>query len=73
VIPAVRGIMALNPTDSAVYTENGELDYSLVKAEIGGMYHLNTAQSLQATFFKHISGVQTGAGYGIAIGFAQAF
>ena len=72
-VPALRGIMAVNPTDSAAYTENGELDYSLIKAEVTGIYHLDETQWLQASFFKHVAGTQTGDGYGLSLGFARGF
>lgn len=72
-IPALRGTMAVSPTDAAVYSENGELDYSVFKAELTGIYHLNEQQWVQAGFFKHVAGVQTGDGYGMSLGFAQRF
>jgi hypothetical protein len=73
ITPALRGIIATNAADASTYSENGDLDYSVLKAEISGIYHLNDAQWLQAGLFKPIVGVQTGAGYGISIGFAQQF
>lgn len=72
-MPALRMIMATQPTDASIYRENGELDYSILKAEISGMYHLNTQQSLQAAVSRPLMGMQTGAGYGISLGFAQTF
>lgn len=73
IIPAMRGIMATNPTDAAVYSENGELDYGVLKAEVTGIYHLNDRQWVQAGLFKPVMGVQTGDGYGLSVGFAQRF
>jgi hypothetical protein len=73
IIPAIRGLMATKPTDVTVYSENGELDYAVVKAELTGLYHLNDTQWVHATFFKPIQGVQTGNGYGVTLGFAQRF
>jgi hypothetical protein len=73
VTPALRGIVATAIEDATTFNENGDLDYSLVKAEVGGIYHLNERQWLQATVFKHVAGIQTGDGYGLSLGFAQRF
>jgi len=71
--PALRATLATSSPDTVTFSENGELDYSLLKAEFGVLYHLNSDQALQATLFNHVSGVQTGSGYGISLALAQRF
>jgi hypothetical protein len=73
IAPAVRSVMATKPTDVAAYSENGDMDYHVIKAEVTAIYHLDSAQWLQAGLFKHVAGMQTGDGYGITLGYAQRF
>lgn len=73
ITPALRATLANAPAKAATFTENGELDYSLLKAEIGATYHLTAERAVQATLFEHVAGVQTGDGFGITLGFAQRF
>lgn len=73
IIPALRAITSTDANDSMPFSEGGDLDYSLLKTEITGIYRLNERQALQASLFKHVAGKQTGDGYGISIGFAQQF
>lgn len=73
ITPALRITAANSAADSASFSENGELDYNLVKAELGALYHLTHTQWLQATFFDHVAGVQTGNGFGFSLAFAQRF
>lgn len=72
-IPALRGVAATDVNEAAVYSENGDLDYSVIKAEVTGLYTLNDQQWVQASLFKPVAGFQTGEGYGASIGFAQRF
>lgn len=73
IAPAIRSVVAVKPTDMATYSENGDLDYHVVKAEVSALYHLDDTQWLQAGVFKHVAGMQTGDGYGITLGYAQRF
>ncbi len=73
ITPALRGVVATAMEKTTTFSENGDRDYALLKAEIAGSYHLNPQQSLQATLFKHVAGIQTGDGYGVSFGFAQRF
>lgn len=73
ITPALRAVIATDVQDVITYRESGDQDYSVLKAEVSGIYHLNEKQWLQAGLFKHVAGVQTGAGYGASIGFAQRF
>lgn len=73
IIPAIRTVIATAPQDAATFVEGGDLDYSVMKAEVTSIYHLNDRQWLQAGIFAHVIGVQTGDGYGITLGFAQRF
>ena len=73
IAPALRSVMATKPTDVAAYSENGDLDYHVIKAEVTAIYHLDATQWLQAGMFKHVAGMQTGDGYGVTLGYAQRF
>lgn len=72
-VPALRAVVATNLKDAATFSEGGDLDYSVLKAEVTGVYRLNTEQWLQAGIFSHIAGIQTGDGMGATLGFAQRF
>jgi hypothetical protein len=72
-LPALRSTMPIQAKDSAIYSENGDLDYSLVKAELGVGYALSDIRQLQATLFQHVAGTQTGNGFGVMLGLAQEF
>ena len=73
IIPALRSVMATDMTEAATFNEGGDLDYSVLKAEVTGVYRMNDRQWLQASLFKHVAGIQTGGGYGISLGFAESF
>lgn len=73
IAPALRSVMSVKPTDVATYSENGDLDYHVIKAEVSAIYHLDATQWLQAGLFKHVAGMQTGDGYGFTLGYAQRF
>jgi hypothetical protein len=72
IIPAIRGIMTPD-LEEATFSQTGELDYDLLKAEITTVYRLNDTQWIQAALFYHLAGRQAGAGQGISVGFAQEF
>ncbi len=73
IIPALRTVVAVNPTTTPTFTESGDLDYSEVKAEVTGIYNLDTKRWVQATVFSDVAGMQTGDGGGFSLGFAQRF
>jgi len=72
-IPALRTVISTNLKDASTFSEGGDLDYNVLKAEVTGVYHLNDVQWIQAGIFSHVAGIQTGDGYGISLGFAQRF
>lgn len=72
VIPAVRLIQAAE-VDATVFQQNGDLDYDLLKAELTVAYELSGGDWVQATYFDHLSGRQTGDGHGISVGYAVRF
>lgn len=72
-VPALRGVLATNLKAAPAFSENGDLDASVLKAEVTGLYHLNSGQWVQASLFRNVIGTQTGAGYGASLGFAQRF
>lgn len=71
--PALRGTFTTGMDKEAIYRESADQDYHVLKVELGGIYHLNERQWLQATLFSQVAGLQTGGGYGISVGFAQRF
>jgi hypothetical protein len=73
IVPAIRTVIATAAQDATTFVEGGDLDYSVMKLEVTGIYHLNDTQWLQAGIFSHAVGVQTGDGYGFTLGFAQRF
>jgi len=73
IIPAMRTVLSTKPTDATTFSEGGDIDYNVLKAEVTGVYHLSDTQWLQAGIFSHVAGVQTGNGYGLTLGFAQRF
>lgn len=73
VIHAVRGVIATHLPENEPFSENGDLDSDLLRAEIGVAYNLNATRRLQVTAFTHAAGRQTGAGFGVTTGFTQRF
>jgi hypothetical protein len=73
IIPAIRGVLATKINDRVAFSENGDLDYDLLKAEVTAAYHLDEQRWLQLCLFDHLAGVETGDGYGVSVGFAQRF
>lgn len=72
IISAMRVITATQ-LEAETFSNNGELDYDLSKAELSALYHLNDGQAVQFSYFAHIAGRQTGSGQGISVGFTQRF
>lgn len=73
IVPALRTVISTNLKDATTFSEGGDLDYNVLKAEVTGIYTLSDTQWVQASIFSHIAGIQTGDGYGISLGFAQRF
>jgi hypothetical protein len=73
IIPALRSVIATDAPENITFREDGEQDYDLAKAELTVAYHLGAKRWVQATAFDHVAGIQTGAGRGFALGFAQRF
>ncbi len=73
IVPALRTVVSTNLTDATTFTEGGDIDYNVLKVEVTGIYHLSATQWVQAGFFSHVAGIQTGNGYGATLGFAQRF
>lgn len=72
VIPAVRAILA-EDIEEVTFSQNSDLDYDLLKAEVTAAYRLDDDSWVQGAIFYHVAGVQAGAGQGISFGFAQEF
>lgn len=73
IIPAVRGIQSTRESDAATFREDGEQDYSLLKAEATVAYHLGKQKWVYLSAFDHIAGLNTGAGRGVSVGYAWGF
>ncbi|MDX2095881.1 MAG: hypothetical protein SFW64_08100 [Alphaproteobacteria bacterium] len=73
IIPALRAVVASAPDKTPDFSENGDLDSSVLKMELAGIYHLEPHQWVQASLFRHVIGFQTGDGYGLSLAFAQRF
>lgn len=69
----VRSVVALYAKTGPQFNNSGDFDYDDVKAEIAGLYHLDTTQWVQATLFRDIAGIQTGDGYGLTLSYAKQF
>jgi hypothetical protein len=72
-IPAIRYIKAQSIDSATAFTQTGDLDYDLLKAELTVAYHLDSGNWLQATYFQHLDGKQTGSGEGMSLGYAVRF
>lgn len=73
VIPALRYVRADSLGNSATFTENGEMDYDLLKAELGVAYQLTPKDWVQLTVFDHLAGRQTGSGDGVTVAYGVHF
>ncbi len=71
-VPAVRYVGSTK-IDAQTFSESGDLDYRLLKAELGLLYKYNNGDWWQFNVFDHLDGTQTGNGEGISIGFAHRF
>lgn len=72
-IPALRTITAAEIDTNTTFTQNGEQNYDLLKAELTIMYRLGNGNWVQATMFDHVAGAQTGDGRGLSFGYAVRF
>ena len=72
IIPAIRTTFATKITDQS-FSQNGDLDYDLVKLELAANYQFTKTRSFSINLANHVWGRQTGDGYGASIGFAQKF
>lgn len=73
-IPAVRAIKAtdLGATTSSS-SGDGDLDYDLLKLELGSSYALSSETTLSLTAFDHLAARQSGNGMGLMFGIRRAF
>lgn len=72
-IPAVRSVITTEYDDTAAFSQDGEQDYDLAKAEVTALYKFDEKRWVHATYFDHIAGAFTGDGRGITIGYAERF
>ena len=73
IVPALRYVKANSLGSATAFSENGEQNYDLLKAELGANYYLSDKRSLRANIFSHVAGKQTGSGQGVTIGYAVKF
>lgn len=72
-IPAVRSVITTAYDENAAFSEDGEQDYDLAKAEVTALYKFDEKRWIHTTYFDHIAGAFTGDGRGITIGYAERF
>ena len=72
IIPAIRATFATKMNDQR-FSQNGDLDYDLVKLELAANYQFTATRSFSISLANHVWGRQTGDGYGASVGFAQKF
>lgn len=73
IVPTLRAVVATDLTEAATFSENGDLDATYVKAEVTGLYHLDSMQWLQGSLSRTVAGTQAGNGYGLSFGYARRF
>lgn len=73
ILPAVRAIISTDLQDKTTFSENGDQDFDLYKAELGIGYRMGPDRMLTATGFTHVYGAQTGNGLGIILSVMQNF
>lgn len=72
-IPALSYTHSLESPATMPFSESGQTNYHLLKAEFAMAYTLPTQHVVQLGFFKHLQGRNAGQGNGFTIGIAQAF
>lgn len=72
-VPALRSTLATGIPDHTRFSQSGDLDYDLLKAELTIAYQLPSEHWVQATWFDHLEGAQTGDGTGLSVGYAVRF
>lgn len=73
IIPALRMVMSTRHSTSTTFSETGDQDYDLLKAELGAAYAVGEGQHIRAALFTHLMGTQTGDGVGISVGYSENF
>lgn len=73
IIPAIRYTAVAQSVTASPFSQNGEQDFDLLKAELTAAYHLDETQWVHATLFEHLAGSQTGAGTGLSLGYGTRF
>ncbi len=72
-LTAVRGVFGTKIPNGGAFSENGDQDYDLVKAEIGVNYKWDNDTTFGVTAFNHVYGIQTGSGSGVILSYMQGF
>lgn len=73
IMPAIRYVKASSLGSATAFSENGEQNYDLLKAELGANYYVSDRRSIRANLFSHVAGRQIGGGHGASIGYAVKF
>lgn len=72
VMPAFTITQSISP-EPAPFVESGDLDYSLMKAELTVAYLLGDGRDIHLSIFDHVAGALTGSGRGITLGYSMGF
>lgn len=73
IIPALSYTHSLESPHAMAFSESGQTNYDLLKAECAVAYTLATQQVIQLGVFSHLQGRNAGAGDGFTLGVAQEF
>lgn len=72
-VVAGRGVMAAEIDETALFRQDGEQDYDLMKGEVSLFYHFDQGRWVHATAYEHLAGFMAGAGRGFTLGYAESF
>ncbi len=73
IIPAFYSITNLDLPAQQTFAQNGDVDFDLYKAELGGSYDLSDELTLLAGVNAHVGGRNTGKGGGFNVGVRRKF
>lgn len=71
-VPAMRTILATDTANNS-FSQNGNQDFTLIRAELGVLYQWRPKQTIGLTLFNHVDGRQAGDGSGATLSIAQQF
>ena len=73
IVPGLHAVLTPDADENRAFSENGEQDYNLYKAELTGAYLIDDRRWIQLSLFDHIGGINAGAGRGLSLAYAERF